>query len=126
MRRARLARADGPLGDEDRLGLKHARAYCPDLDTLTELAHSFNRLVRERGGHQIEEWIKRATASSFPELRGFAAGLLKDFDALRAGLTQHWSSGAVEGNVNRTKMIKPQMYGRANLDLLRKRILARA
>ena len=98
----------------------------PDLDALTELAHGFNRLVRERGGHQIDEWIKRATASSFPELRGFAAGLLNDFDAVRAGLTQHWSGGAVEGIVNRIKKIKQQMCGRAKLDLLRKRILARA
>lgn len=120
-----IMRPDSKLTDDDRLGLKHARAHCPDLDALTELAHNFNRLVRERGGHQIEEWIKRATASSFPELRGFAAGLLNDFDAVRAGLTQHWSSGAVEGNVNRIKMIKRQMYGRAKLDLLRKRILAR-
>jgi transposase len=60
---------------------------------------------------------------SLPEIRGFAAGLLKDIDAVRAGLTQHWSSGAVEGNINRVKMIKRQMYGRAKLDLLRKRVL---
>jgi len=40
-----------------------------------------------------------------------------------AGLTQTRSSGAVEGNVNRIKMLKRQMYGRANTDLLRKRIL---
>lgn len=120
-----IMRPDDKLTDEDRLGLKHTRAHCPDLDALTELVHGFNRLVRERGGHQIEEWIKQANASPFPELRGFAAGLLKDFDAVRAGLTQPWSSGAVEGNVNRIKMIKRQMYGRANLDLLRKRVLAR-
>jgi transposase len=57
-------------------------------------------------------------------VRGFAIGLRSDFDAVKAGLTQHWSSGPVEGTVNRIKMIKRQMYGRANLDLLRKRVLA--
>jgi transposase len=57
-------------------------------------------------------------------VRGFGTGLLSDFDAVRNGLTQHWSSGAVEGNINRVKMIKRQMYGRAKLDLLRKRVLA--
>lgn len=116
-------RPDDKLTDDDRLGLKHARAHCPDLDALTELAHCFNQLVRERRGHHIEAWIKQAAASSFPEIRGFATGLLNDFDAVRAGLTQPWSSGTVEGTVNRIKTIKRQMYGRAGLDLLRKRVL---
>ena len=60
-----------------------------------------------------------------PELRGFAKGLYGDFDAVKAGLTLDWSYGEVEGNITRIKMIKRQMYGRANLDLLRKRVLAR-
>lgn len=120
-----IMRPHNKLTDDDRLGLKQARARCPDLDTLTDLAHGFNHLLRDRRGDQLEEWIKQATACSFPEIRGFAAGLLNDFDAVRAGLTLPWSSGAVEGNVNRIKMVKRQMYGRAKLDLLRKRILAR-
>lgn len=119
-----IMRPHHKLTDDDRLGLKQARADCPDLDALTDLAHGFNHLVRDRRGDQLEEWIKQAIECSFPEIRGFAAGLLNDFDAVRAGLTQPWSSGAVEGNVNRVKMIKRQMYGRAKLDLLRKRILA--
>jgi transposase len=119
-----IMRPDAKLTDDDRLGLKDARTRCPDLDALTTLAHGFNHLVRERRGRQLEAWINHATACSFPEIRGFAAGLLSDFDAVRAGLTQPWSSGAVEGNVNRIKMIKRQMYGRAKLDLLRKRVLA--
>jgi transposase len=118
-----IMRPDDKLSDDDRVGLKDARARCAELDALTELAHGFNQLVRQRGGHRLEEWINRATQGPFPEIRGFAAGLLNDFDAVRAGLTQHWSSGAVEGNVNRVKTIKRQMYGRANLDLLRKRVL---
>ena len=121
-----IMRPHDKLTTDDRLGLNQARAGCPDLDALTDLAHGFNRLVRHRRGDQLEEWIKHATACPFPEIRGFAAGLLNDFDAVRAGLTQPWSSGAVEGNVNRIKMIKRQMYGRANLDLLRKRVLARS
>ena len=119
-----MMRPDTKLTDEDRAGLTDARARCPDLDALTALANGFNQLVRERRGHQLEEWIKHAETCPFPEIRGFAAGLRSDFDAVRAGLTQPWSSGAVEGNVNRIKMIKRQMYGRAKLDLLRKRVLA--
>lgn len=118
-----IMRPDDKITDDDRLGLKDARTRRCDL---TELAHGFNRLVRERRGRQLEEWIKKATASSIPEMRGFASGLLKDLDAVRAGLTQPWSSGPVEGNINRVKMIKRQMYGRAKLDLLRKRVLAQS
>ncbi|MEJ3750837.1 hypothetical protein WEI85_47400 [Actinomycetes bacterium KLBMP 9797] len=53
----------------------------------------------------------------------FAKGLQRDLDAVTAGLTLPWSSGAVEGQVNRVKMLKRQMYGRAKFDLLRRRIL---
>ena len=67
--------------------------------------------------------MKRAERGSVPELRSFAGGLRKDWDAVKAGLTMSWSSGAVEGAVNRIKMLKRQMYGRANPDLLRLRIL---
>jgi transposase len=118
-----IMRPDDKLSDDDRTGLKDACTRCPDLATLTDLAHGFNTLVRQRGGHRLEAWINQAARSGFSEIRGFATGLRSDFDAVKAGLTQHWSSGAVEGNINRVKMIKRQMYGRANLDLLRKRIL---
>jgi transposase len=118
-----IMRPHHKLTDDDRVGLKDARARCPDLDALTDLAHGFNQLVRHRAGHRLEEWISQATDGPFPEIRGFATGLLADFDAVRAGLTLSWSSGPVEGNINRVKMIKRQMYGRAKLDLLRKRVL---
>ncbi|MFI6369161.1 transposase [Nocardia sp. NPDC050630] len=62
-------------------------------------------------------------ASGIKQLTSFADGLLKDYDAVRNGLTLEWSSGAVEGNVNRVKMLKRQMFGRANFDLLRRRVL---
>jgi transposase len=118
-------RPDSRLTDEDRNSLAQARAQCPDLDTLVRLTHGFTQLVRNRGGARLETWINEATNCPFPPISGFAAGLHRDYDAVVAGLTHHWSSGAVEGTVNRIKMIKRQMFGRANLDLLRKRVLAR-
>ncbi|MGH3712448.1 MAG: hypothetical protein ACRDT4_03150, partial [Micromonosporaceae bacterium] len=60
---------------------EHARARCPDLDALTDLAHGFNQLVRQRAGHRLEEWINQAAEGPCPEVRGFATGLLSDFDA---------------------------------------------
>ncbi|MER8073653.1 transposase [Streptomyces sp. NPDC094034] len=75
------------------------------------------------GREKLEQWIHDAEQSQHPELRRFASGLRKDWDAVMAGLTLHWNSGAVEGHVNRIKMLKRQMLGRANHDLLRKRVL---
>jgi transposase len=62
-------------------------------------------------------------ADDQPDLHSFARGLRHDHDAVVNGLTLAWSSGVVEGNVNRLKMLKRQMYGRASFPLLRKRVL---
>ena len=58
-----------------------------------------------------------------PELRRFAAKLREDLPAVRAAFSSPWSSGQVEGQINRLKYLKRQMYGRAKLDLLRIRVL---
>jgi len=68
-------------------------------------------------------WIEGARDSGIGELQRFAAGLVADHAAVQAGLTLTWSNGQVEGQVNRLKLLKRQMYGRANFDLLRQRIL---
>ncbi|WP_228543759.1 hypothetical protein [Micromonospora sp. S-DT3-3-22] len=68
----------------------------------------------------LDAWISRARHAASPAIRGFAS----DCDAVIAGLTQPGRSGLVESQVNRIKTIKRKMYGRANLDLLRKRVLA--
>ena len=57
-------------------------------------------------------------------MRRFSAGLKKDLSAVRAGLTESWSTGPVEGFINKVKLLKRQGYGRANFDLLRARVLA--
>lgn len=80
-------------------------------------------LVNRRGQENLEEWVRNAEDSPLPELRGFATGLRRDWNAVKASLTLHWNSGMVEGHVNRIKMIKRQIFGRAKPDLLRKRVL---
>jgi len=92
------------------------------LRTVNDLVSDFAGMTRERQGHHLNTWIAAAQASGIPPLRRFATGLLADYDAVRAGLTLPWSSGAVEGNVT-FRAIKRQMYGRANFDLLRRRVL---
>jgi transposase len=87
------------------------------------LAQRFLGLVRARGGTEPGGWAAQTQASGPPELRGFARNLCRDWPAVQAGLTGPWSSGPVEGQVNRVKLIKRQMFGRAKFDLLRKRVL---
>jgi transposase len=97
---------------------------CPELASITKLTRQFaEMLVHRRGEHDLESWAGRAAASPARELRDFVTGLRRDWAAVKAGLTLPYSSGAVEGNVNRIKMIKRIMYGRANPDLLRIRVL---
>jgi transposase len=95
-----------------------ARAYA--------LAQASTTMARERRGEELEAWIARARASEIADLQRFAAGLLLDKAAVEAGLTLAWSNGQTEGQVNRLKGVKRQMYGRASFDLLRQRVLYRA
>ena len=96
-------------------------AACPELAAVRDHVTAFADMMAERRGRELEKWI--TAASERPELQSFITGLRRDQDAVTAGLTLRWSSGAVEGHVNRIKMLKRQMYGRAGPDLLRRRIL---
>jgi transposase len=80
-------------------------------------------MMVHRHGRRLETWMTTVAGDDLPELHSFVTGLRRDQDAVTAGLTLPYSSGPVEGHVNRIKMIKRQMYGRANPDLLRKRVL---
>ena len=90
------------------------------------LAQDFATLVRQRQPEALDAWLQRATTSAPQALRRFALGLYEDYAAVRAGVTLPWSTGPVEGHINRLKMLKRHMFGRAHLDLLSRRfILAR-
>jgi Transposase len=84
------------------------------------------RANRERGGQHLETWLQAAEASHIPEFETFAAGVRQEQAAICAGLTLPWSSGQMEGQITRLKLLKRSMYGRAKFDLLRLRVLHRA
>lgn len=84
---------------------------------------AFAEMMTGRRGECLDDWINTVEADTLPPLAGFARNLRRDYHAVRNGLTLPHSSGAVEGTINRLKMIKRQMFGRASLDLLRKRML---
>ena len=113
----------GTLPAEEQASLDAILAASPELAAFTEHARAFATLMTERRGRDLDDWMTAAAASGEPALQSFVTGLRADQDAVTAGLTLQWSSGSVEGHINRIKMLKRQMYGRANPDLLRRRIL---
>ena len=90
---------------------------------MKKLGRAFREMVREKKVSEFGSWLESAGASQVKELEGFAARLKSDREAVEKGLNSKWSNGPVEGQINRLKVIKRQMYGRANLDLLRARML---
>lgn len=118
-----LTRHPATLSEEDRIGLKDLLTRCPELDTAARHVRDFGEMLTDRLGATLPAWIDAAEASRLPGLTGFALHLRRDLDAVIAGLTLDWSSGSVEGAVNRIKKIKRQLYGRAGFHLLRKMIL---
>jgi transposase len=96
---------------------------CPTLREALCLAESFAALVRKQATLSFSDWLAQVEQSGCVELKGFATGLRQDEAAVRAALTTRWSNGPVEGQVNRLKVIKRQMYGRAGLRLLRARVV---
>jgi transposase len=120
-----LRRAD-KRSKEDQALLACMRAQAPDLDAAVGLAEAFTSLVRDRAPDRLDPWLKRAADGAVQQLQRFAKRLSADYDAVRAALMLDWSNGPVEGQINRLKTIKRQMYGRAGLDLLERRFLLAA
>jgi transposase len=118
-----LVLAPGELSAEQKTYLTALGQVWPDMATVYELAQRFVLMVQRRQADQLDPWLVDAQASAISQLRTFAKGLLKDYPAIRAALTVEWSNGQVEGQVNRLKVIKRDMYGRAKFDLLRLRVL---
>ena len=95
----------------------------PHLSSLAALGQNFVGLIRERKSEALLPWLERAKGCSYEDLRRFAQGLERELSAIQATLSEPWSTGQVEGQITRLKLLKRQMYGRANLDLLRLRVL---
>jgi transposase len=95
----------------------------PVLSASIVLTQSFLNLVRQRLPEQLDDWLTAAKGSSIKAFQGFSKGLKEDYDAVKAGVTLEISNGQVEGQNNRLKMLKRQMFGRAGLDLLAKRFI---
>lgn len=119
-----LVQQPADLSEDEHAALDKLQQAVAEITAAYTLAQDFIRMVRERTAEALTDWIARATASCVAELGRFATGLQRDLAAVTAGLSLPWSNGQVEGQINRLKLIKRTMYGRASFDLLRKRVLA--
>ncbi len=95
----------------------------PSLKEGIELALNFISLVNQKKSEKLDSWLNQAYNSVLSPFNRFAKSLIEDYQAVKAAVTMRWSNGQVEGQINRLKMLKRQMYGRAKLDLLTRRFL---
>lgn len=112
--------------DSERLYLKGLQEISPQVVAVERLGTGFQQIVKEKRGDLFDEWLLAVKQSGIAEFEKWANGLLADEAAVRNALSSEWSNGQTEGQVNRLKTIKRQLYGRAGFDLLRARVLHRA
>ena len=96
---------------------------CPEVVELRQIALAFRAALTAGESSKLRQWIEGARRCEFGAVVRFAYGLKKDLSAVAAAVETSWSTGQVEGQINRLKTIKRQMYGRAGFALLRARVL---
>ena len=118
-----LIKKEDKQTDADKQFFQHLYETAPSIKQATELILELCEMIRKRKGDQFDDWLNRAENSEMTQIVNFAAGIRSDYEAVKNACTIEWSNGQVEGQVNRLKMIKRQMYGRAGFQLLRKRVV---
>lgn len=95
----------------------------PEVNLAYELVQQFVQMLRTRAGNKLDDWLERARVSQIRAFQSFVVGVERDKAAVVTGLTLPQNNGLVEGKVNKLKLIKRMMYGRAKFPLLRQRVL---
>ncbi|PJW20764.1 hypothetical protein CV632_09650 [Geobacillus thermodenitrificans] len=94
------------------------------LHRLKSVIQAFQKLMNEQKNEQaLQEWLLQAEDSKIHEIQQFITYIRSDIESVKHALSYSWNNGIVEGQVNRLKVIKRQMYGRAKFDLLSKKVL---
>ena len=112
------------LTEEEQQALERMKQADEKVAQAYTLGQCFIDMVQERQSESLLPWLEDTSRSGIDALKGFAKGIKQDLAAVTNALSLPWSNGQTEGQVNRLKLIKRQMYGRASFDLLRKRVLA--
>ena len=118
-----VTRAADQITKEQQQVLDRIAQQCPEVSDLRQTALAFRAALTSGNSNRLRQWIEGSKHSEFGHIVRFAYGLQKDISAVSAAVDTPWSTGQVEGQINRLKMIKRQMYGRAGFELLRARVL---
>lgn len=124
--RGLLLRAEDTLKDDECLSRAHFLEADEGLPRAQALTIDFGKVLRHRQREGLDPWLRRASESSITESSEFARMMRRDQAAVEAALSYEWSNGQSEGQINRLKYLKRQMYGRASFSLLKKRMLRAA
>ncbi len=116
-------RRSGELETDAQDTLITLRHLHPEIDLAYDLVQQFAQMLRTRTGEQLDAWLEQVRASQIRALQGCVVSIERDKAAVVAGLTLPQNNGLVEGKVNKLKLIKRMMYGRAAFPLLRQRVL---
>jgi transposase len=112
------------LDEAEQQALRQIKQADTTVARAHQLVHAFQQMLREQKPDQLQSWLQAVVDTGSEALISFANGIRQDFAAVKNALALPWSNGQTEGQVNRLKVIKRQMYGRAHFDLLRRRVLA--
>jgi transposase len=113
------------LDEKQRKDVEQIRQGHPDLEMAYQLGQGFVMMLAERRGTDLDAWLTQAEQSGLPEFKKMAKGIRLDYAAVKAAFSSEWSQGQVEAQVNCLKLQKRIVFGRANFDLLRLRVLCR-
>ena len=113
------------LDEKQTRQVEQIRAAHPDLETAYHLSQDFVMMLAERREADLDSWLAQAEHSGLPEFKKMAKGIRQDYAAVKAAFSSRWSNGQVEAQVNCLKLQKRMVFGRANFDLLRLRVLSR-
>ncbi|MCW5970576.1 MAG: transposase [Blastocatellales bacterium] len=118
-----LLKPETKLTEEEKLSREQLLTIEP-INRALPLVQEFRELLAAGKVDQFDEWIQKAEKTEGSPFKGFLHGVRRDSEAVRNAFRSPWSNGQTEGQVNRLKFIKRQMFGRANFDLLRIRVLS--
>lgn len=118
-----LVKGEAEMDKAEKEALERVKQADNMVANVHRLVQAFQEMVRQRQSEKLCCWLNEVIMTGVEALVSFAKGIEQDFAAVFNALHLPWSSGQTEGQINRLKFVKRQMFGRANFDLLRRRVL---
>ena len=113
----------GQMTDRQAASVDRLKAGSAEFTTMRRLAMQFRGLLRSGTAERLDAWLTDARASGIYAMQRFAKTIRQDLEAVRNAVSEPWSNGQTEGQINKLKTLKRAMYGRSGVDLLRARML---